>query len=843
MFAPPLYQVRKIPAINIIRSDFDLQIKNQDFTVNQQDNMLFRQLRIVLGKTGKYIPEIVFVDCNGARSKKDEIRKLVIDGFILNGVHFVMCERSASMTRNAILSFCDEAVSKELDSHISMDLDIKQTVLSKWTAYRGLMFSSCHCLEGWFPKTIVVDDYETILKHQKLRWLVDEERTYTSYETGLEQTWKTHGIEEGYKDIEINVFDGHGLIHPRLVDDVQAMIGMEERPTSMLVRAPYIKGLLSEIDYTEYFDEHGIDFIQDIWGKWHDVHEPMIILTKSMYKGFKYFKQKGTYQDWDNYWSKFHKYNHCWGIAKWNFSREQEPIYTRGNYQILQDLDLPFEEFKQFAGKSMDWAIRVVDGDPVYTYCFLGLTGEHPKPLNNYAKAILKNPEMIHEHNTRDFLKKQTKKYIDQMKCGKIYLRACYKFLIPDIIMLLQWIGGDKNPQGSLEADEFWSIGYTGEHAIERNPHICSSEHLVLKAKETPEIEKYCGHLVNTCMLNGKSPSPQRMNGADFDGDLVLVMDEPLMLEGINKDCAIVLNLDEKMTAKEEPATKEHIADLVCRTMISLIGECSNAATCYHNKPWKSEETKKRYERNIDILSIVNSFAIDFGKTGYLMNIPYEIAKYSKPYPYFMRYISDYYEGLFKSLEKNQNGYRFQRTRKSNMNELAFMLERFHDREIKWKRNKNFNYHIMMDETIPFDQDKFDKIEQIFLSFNKEMKYLVTFEGKLHRYDEFKRELKAWDKESAMNYHVNWDSIYAKYRNECLEICEQKELANIATLICYEKYPRRSKKFLWAVASAGILENLEQKEIQIPVRDDNGCCEYLGRRYSMIDYKPDIIGN
>ena len=241
----------------------------------------------------------------------------------------------------------------------------------------------------------------------------------------------------------------------------------------------------------------------------------MIILTKSMYKGFKYFKQKGTYQDWDNYWSKFHKYHHCWGIAKWNFSKEQEPVYTRGNYQILQDLDLPFDEFKQLAGKSMDWSLRVVDGDPVYTYCFLGLTGDNPKPLNNYAKAIMKNPAMISEHNVRDFLKKQIRKYMSQMKCGKIFLRSCYKFLIPDLIMMLQWIGGDKNPQGCLEADEFWSIGYTGEHAIERNPHICSSEHLVLNAKTTDEIEKYCGHLVNTCMLNGKSPSPQRMNGAD----------------------------------------------------------------------------------------------------------------------------------------------------------------------------------------------------------------------------------------------------------------------------------------------------------------------------------------
>ena len=96
-----------------------------------------------------------------------------------------------------------------------------------------------------------------------------------------------------------------------------------------------------------------------------------------------------------------------------------------------------------------------------------------------------------------------------------------------------------------------------------------------------------------------------------YDGDLVLVMDEPMMLDGIDKDCAIVLNIDEKMTAKAELVTKENIAELVSRTLVSLIGECSNAATCYHNKPWKTEETKQRYNRNIDILSIVNSFAID----------------------------------------------------------------------------------------------------------------------------------------------------------------------------------------------------------------------------------------
>ena len=842
MFAPKLYKVRKLPASVIINSGYDARIDNAEYTVSQGDNMMFRLLRNITGRTGIFVPYIVFVDCNGSKSKKEEIKHMVVDGFMLNGVKFVMSERSASMTRNAILGFIDASVAEEVDRHITMDLEMKKTVLSKWCAYRGLMFSSCHCLDGWYPKTIVVPDYETVVPHQKLRWLVEEEREYTDKETGEKRVWKTHGIEEGYKDVPINVFDGHGFIHPALVDEVRDRIGMEERPTTMMLRAPFIKGLVCEIDYTTYYHDHDVDFIQDVWGKWHSVDEPMIVLTVSMYKGFKYFKQTGTYQDWDNYWSKFQKYGHCWGVAKWNFTEEQEPVYTRGNYQILQDLDLPFEEFQKLASKSINWAEKIVNGDPFYTYCFLGLANDNPKPLNNYARAVMKNPEMMKEQSVRDFLKRQVRKYIDSMKCGKIYLKACYKFLIPDLIMMLEWIGGDKNPKGALEADEFWAKGYEGEHAIERNPHICKSEHLILKAKHTEELERYCGHLVNTCMLNGKSPSPQRMNGADYDGDLVLLMDEPLFLEGADKDCAIVLNLDEKLTALAEDVTIENIASLVERTLVSLIGEDSNAATCYHNKITKKESQQKRYETYVDILSIVNSFAIDFAKTGYIMQIPFEIAKYSKPYPYFMRYVGEYYNKLFESMERTHSTYRFSRAR-SNMNQLAFMIEKFHDHEIKWKRMDAFDYTIMLDEDVEVTQEHFDAIESVYKDFNKEMKYLITFENKLHRYDEFKDELKAWDKESAMNYHVNWDSVYSKYRNECSKICpDKKELANIAVKLCYEKYPKRGKKFIWSCASEGVLENIKQVEIALPVKNPTGEYAYLGKRYSMISYTGEAVG-
>ena len=224
------------------------------------------------------------------------------------------------------------------------------------------------------------------------------------------------------------------------------------------------------------------------------------------------------------------------------------------------------------------------------------------------------------------------------------------------------------------------------------------------------------------------------------------------------------------------------------------------------------------------------------------MQIPFEIAKYSKPYPYFMRYVGEYYNKLFESMERTHSTYRFSRAR-SNMNQLAFMIEKFHDHEIKWKRMDAFDYTIMLDEDVEVTQEHFDAIESVYKDFNKEMKYLITFENKLHRYDEFKDELKAWDKESAMNYHVNWDSVYSKYRNECSKICpDKKELANIAVKLCYEKYPKRGKKFIWSCASEGVLENIKQVEIALPVKNPTGEYAYLGKRYSMISYTGEAVG-
>ena len=111
-------------------------------------------------------------------------------------------------------------------------------------------------------------------------------------------------------------------------------------------------------------------------------------------------------------------------------------------------------------------------------------------------------------------------KYIDEMKCGKLWINACFKFLVPDLIMFMETAAG-LPANGFLAKDEFYSTNrygnLTGEYLIERNPHICPSEHVVLKGVKNDISDKYFSHLDNICMINGKSITPQRLNGADYD--------------------------------------------------------------------------------------------------------------------------------------------------------------------------------------------------------------------------------------------------------------------------------------------------------------------------------------
>lgn len=306
-----------------------------------------------------------------------------------------------------------------------------------------------------------------------------------------------------------------------------------------------------------------------------------------------------------------------------------------------------------------------------------------------------------------------------------------------------------------------------------------------------------------------------------------MLIEDELMMSGVDRKAPIVMDIEDKVTALAEPYNDQSKLNCILRGMTSIIGECSNCASSFHNKQPKTPETKLQYSKYVDLLSIVNGKAIDYRKTGVLYNIPRHIAKYSKPLPYFMKYASPYYAKLHK----------FAMTH-SNMNRLCLEIEKW-EKTFKYKRTyKDFDYRIMYDDTIDFDEDKFSQIEEIYKEFCREMAEIGKEAAMFRKYNYYKDELKDWvDKATAENFIFDYNYYYDKYRKMCYEICPNKrELANYATILCYEKYPARNKKFLWQMAGEGVVENIKPVDIMLPVKDDSGDYTYLGKKYSLVRY-------
>ena len=518
MKSPELFGVIKIELKELINNNY--KIENTDlnyYIVRQQYNQLFRQIKRIKGNIkNNIIKDVVFLDCKSYKNYEPELRYILENGFIINNTKYRFYGKSASMGRGGVIGFLSDSIYDEIDKVAMMGLKIEKTVLSKFEAYKHLMFSSCFCIEEKLPYMIVVDDYEKVIPNVHIKYVDEEEIPYKDKVTGEDKVFKQKVIKEGYKDIKINTNDGTGLCTLEIAERWGEYLELVKTPCAFMLRLPYVKGIVVAFDFKKYLKEKGITQIKDIWGKYHNIDKIDIVFTKSQYKGIKYFKKSGTYSDWLDYLKSLKKNHHCLGISKWNFSFEEEPKMQRINYQILQTLDITEDDIWEMSEYTRNWIEKILKGDLLYTYNYLGLHGEKVKASNNYMRAILLNPNMLNDLKVKYYLKGILEKTIDELKIGKMYVEGCFKMLIPDLIMLTEHIGG-LEPKGILKAGEMYSKAHEGEYILNRNPHICKSEHVILNAVNNEVTKKWFSHIEGCCMINGYDITAPRLNGADMD--------------------------------------------------------------------------------------------------------------------------------------------------------------------------------------------------------------------------------------------------------------------------------------------------------------------------------------
>ena len=202
--------------------------------VEQDDNALFYQIMdelhggsFILPADGKVVIDLseilVYLDFAGIFDRTG-IQKKYIDrqkkaecmfrpeGITLDfgsGPHrYLAFERSASMSRRAMLSFIREDFYEPIRRRIMMDLTIRQCQLSKLYAYNGLLMSSGIRVDGIGidrPNRVIVIDNPTF-KNCNVRVItVEDDGTADSMR-------KYHRVEKRVDELVTVCFDGEGLI-------------------------------------------------------------------------------------------------------------------------------------------------------------------------------------------------------------------------------------------------------------------------------------------------------------------------------------------------------------------------------------------------------------------------------------------------------------------------------------------------------------------------------------------------------------------------------------------------------------------------------------------------------
>lgn len=857
-----LYTLFKIPLKDLIKSNFDMHCTTKEglekgFLIKQTDSPIFDQIERLRGRPNNHIPELILLEAKKNPKTESDLRYVLSDGFLFNDNRYVRFGKSASQGKNGITAFVREDIYDELYMITEMDIKIGECVISKYEAQRCLVFSSCTLVKNYIPRIVIIDEYEKIIKDKLIRYVVSEPKEFADKETGEIKTYNLRRIEEGVHDIKLSPFDGCGCHEIEFAETTSAALGLDYMAIGNQVRMPFVKGYSVYVPFREIYKEMGVTEITDVYGVSHNIDDIDCIWNTSMFKGHKIFKQKYGSDAWNKYMETFIKYQFKLGISKYSHHVKNLKLKARMNFQYLQCLDLwnpkYIEHFKHLeddynildeenAGKVIELAKyttglfeKVISGDKFYTYKFMGVTDTSTyEPESKYIEAALANDVMLKDPAVKRFIYRKLQKYINEAKLGKIYGSGFYHTIVGDMIGYLEYAAG-KEPVGCLNAGEFFCETIEpGDCVSFRSPLVCPSEVNKIKIVTNDIVKKWFSYFKNqdVVMFNMYDISAPQQGGADFDGDIVFLCNDPIIINS-KIDKPIIIDIEDKVTAVSKEYTKENLIEYELMTRDSRIGEITNVGTSIENKYTENPEIKKRYSDYASLLRILQGKEIDYLKTGVRWHMNASLRKYMKKLPYFLLYNYpkklDAYNKIQvenKNLPKEEKRALNAFKSPSPMNELCEYI-------CKWEKNLMWNNEYVDTRCLITNTD-YDYKNQDLLRASR---YYISKYQK--DFSVFISKFNCIDKETQEMYMSELSNKYINLIKDMSGCDDEVMIANYVIYVSYQNLSS-SKIMAWNVFGDYIIKNLKdnsnpRKVIRIteaPYKT-NDTYEYLGKNYYM----------
>lgn len=663
---------------------FDTTEPSKEYLIEntmQDDCPIFYQAMLVLGEkpneanlvSDKLRDVFVYVDFSGVFDRKavgrvseyQQIAEYMFkpEGITLNfgkeDKRYVAFERSASMSRENKLSFVRADIYDALRERMMLGMNIGKCQLSKLYAYNALLFTSG---TRYYDESILSDKRIIVIENPKAT--IENVNTITVEDDGSNNPMRKYTRTEKITDITITEFDGEGFVSPRLAES------LAKGHNSFQIRMPYIKGVLHKVDFASLLSELDVPYIVDMWGNKHNTNNVDIILTDSMFKGLKWMEDNNL--TWAEYLKRCREYNHALYISGMDKLTPQNT--TELNYQFLNTLSITNEEFRpadlplgwQSSPEydSRRWLTKTTEteyyrfiADNEYRRRYFTDNETEDVRRKQRAELISKNPLFIDEPVFAKELNDKAENIIRKYSVGQLLVTGDNRYLSDDLVRLAAHIVkqtvGENLAYSQLE-QEFLSDNFiyapdpnymeNEVYTLLRSPHIARNEEALVKPVTAGYLRnKYFSHLSYVIMVDSRSLIPERLGGADFDGDMVKTIADPL----INK-CVMRSSTD--LPLLKIPTAEPLIADAndwyerfitVKNIFSSRIGQISNAALSRGVIAYDENtdaEDKEKYYHEVETLAILTGLEIDSAKSGIKPDLSEYIEKKNTKRSIFLRY-------------------------------------------------------------------------------------------------------------------------------------------------------------------------------------------------------------
>lgn len=441
------------------------------------------ELFIVLSEIDKltHIPEIVEISFDNTIHYK----KIFNQGLFINGKKYVRVLAGAANLRKNTVFFIDQEYKKQVDDILECGRNKEQLFnIPKYSAYHGLYNSSGHKLS--FPKFIVIPDAE-YKRTVKMDWVDDNNE-----------------IREIEKEVVFNLFDGQGLISPKLSTLWGQELELGWTPASWIIRFPFGKGSFVVFDFHDFGKYVAQkEMVQDIWGDWHNINDVELVISQSQFKLWDSYKNQRSYEQ--------ACFNSGLGFRSSRYSQPHKKIknYSELNYMFVQVLNLDKDKVKELCEPTIDYLYDLMGGDrkKMLTFLYPDNFNIDFDGLEPEIQALCLDEEFSKETSVQRRFINSLRKKVKSSYLGNLVVSGNYQTLISDPFAQAEHLFG-MDITGLLDEGEnychYWNELDVKEVATARSPLTHFSEFNKSKLINNSLVRDWYSYIDNGFILSTK---------------------------------------------------------------------------------------------------------------------------------------------------------------------------------------------------------------------------------------------------------------------------------------------------------------------------------------------------